>query len=78
MKKVYVTDGLFLFRSAKGELFCIWSSFNKNGYVELISKSDSGDIDGIWTVCDRPLFEKDGGHGMVFKDLQGNDCFIMP
>ena len=73
----YVTDGPYLFRNLDGGLYCIWSSYNENGYVELISKSDNGDIDGNWSVCEKPLFSKDGGHGMRFIDFHGNECFII-
>ena len=32
--------------------------------------SDTGEITGRFSQLP-PLFEKDGGHGMVFRDLQG-------
>lgn len=76
-EKAYVTDGPFIYRFSNEELYCIWSSFNENGYAELLSKSDNGDIDGNWTICEKPLFSNDGGHGMIFKDFYGNVCFIM-
>jgi len=76
-KDAYVTDGPFLFRMDNGELISIWSSFNENGYVELISKSDNGDIDGNWTVAELPLSAEDGGHGMIFRAFTGEYYFIM-
>ena len=72
-----VTDGPFIYRNQNGELLCIWSSFNDNGYTELVSKSDNGDIDGNWSVLDAPLSAVDGGHGMIFKAFDGKDYFIM-
>lgn len=73
----FVTDGPFLYRSANGDLYCLWSSFAESGYAELISKSDNGDIDGNWSVFQTPVSEKDGGHGMVFKSFEGKEYFIM-
>ncbi len=75
--KGYVTDGPFLYRSKNGELLAIWSSFNADGYSALVSRSDNGDIDGKWTVCDTPLSAVDGGHGMIFKAFDGKEYFIM-
>lgn len=75
--KGYVTDGPFLYRNSLGELLAVWSSFNPNGYTALITQSDNGDIDGTWSVCDTPLSAVDGGHGMIFKALDGKNYFIM-
>ena len=71
----YVTDGPFML-NLDGELLCLWSSFGKYGYLEAVSQSDNGKIRGKWTANDRLLFERNGGHGMVFEDLDGNLCFI--
>lgn len=71
----YVTDGPFLLK-VDGELISIWSSFSKGEYVEAIARSDNGKINGRWTIDDALLFEKDGGHGMIFTDLKGRLCFI--
>lgn len=75
--KGFVTDGPFLYRNKLGQLLAIWSSFNENGYTALVSKSDNGDIDGNWSVCDEPLSAVDGGHGMIFKALDNKEYFIM-
>jgi hypothetical protein len=72
-----VTDGPFLYRCKNGELVSIWSSFDKNGYVELLAKSDNGDIDGNWSVCPQPISAENGGHGMIFHDFAGDTQFIM-
>ena len=76
-RDAYVTDGPFLYRCKSGTLLCIWSSFNKNGYVELISRSDNGDINGNWTVDVSPLSAENGGHGMIFRDFAGKLYFTM-
>ena len=28
-------------------------------------------VRGPWRQCERPIFAKDGGHGMLFTDLEG-------
>lgn len=71
----YVTDGPFVM-NVDGELVCLWSSFGKDGYVEAIARSSNGKIGGRWSVDKKLLFEKDGGHGMIFEDLQGELNFI--
>ena len=40
----FVTDGPFLIRDKNDDLFCIWSTFNKDGYTELISKSSTSPL----------------------------------
>lgn len=69
--KHYVTDGPCLHRLFNGRLILLWSSFGKDGYTEAIAHSDNGDITGKWIQQDQLLFKKDGGHGMIFKNLAG-------
>lgn len=76
-KKSYVTDGPFFYKLDNDQLICVWSSFNKNGYAELVSRSNNGDISGGWTVNKRPLFARRGGHGMIFNTFEGQTMFIM-
>lgn len=73
----FVTDGPFIKRADDGTLYCLWSSFAESGYAELVAKSDNGDIDGNWSVLQIPLSESDGGHGMIFRDFDGKDRFVM-
>ena len=70
----YVTDGPFLLQ-VDGELICLWSSYGENGYLEAIARSSNGKMDGNWTVDKELLFEKDGGHGMIFTGLDGELYF---
>lgn len=71
----YVTDGPFLIK--KGDtLLSIWSSFYKGEYCEAIARSDNGRIDGNWTIDDKLIYEKDGGHGMIFTDFDGENYFV--
>ena len=67
-----VTDGCFLYRSEKsGALYMIWSNMVKDhGYCVLVRRSDSGRLAGPWSK-DEILYGKNGGHGMIFRDLQG-------
>lgn len=65
-----VTDGPFLWRTADGTLLCLWASFSEGGYTEGVAVSDNGEIDGRFTQTE-PLFTDDGGHGMVFRALDG-------
>lgn len=73
----YVTDGPFMYRTQSGRLLMIWSSFSKKQYCEAISYSDNGSISGNWIHDDRLLFEKDGGHGMLFRSFDGELMFIL-
>lgn len=66
----FVTDGPFMYRNGCGELFMLWSSMGEGNYTQGIAKSDNGRLDGKWDL-DGTLFEKDGGHGMLFKDKNG-------
>lgn len=67
-----VTDGCFLYRSEKsGALYMIWSNMVKGrGYCVLARRSDSGRLAGPWSA-DEILYGENGGHGMIFRDLQG-------
>ncbi len=65
-----VTDGLFFWRTSDGTLLCLWASFSEGGYTEAVAVSDNGDITGNFTQAE-PLFADDGGHGMVFRALDG-------
>ena len=66
----FVTDGPFMWRTPDGTLLCLWASFSEGGYTEGVAVSDTGEIDGKFTHAE-PLFRKDGGHGMVFRALDG-------
>ena len=67
----YVTDGPFLFRGEGGRLYLIWSTCPPEGYYQGLCVSESGAVAGPWTQLP-PLYTKDGGHGMLFRDLEGN------
>ncbi|GGD81334.1 glycoside hydrolase family 43 protein [Paenibacillus nasutitermitis] len=68
-KGEYVTDGPFLHRLEDGGLVMLWSSQGSQGYAMGLARSQSGSIAGPWTQDAEPLFAKDGGHGMLFRDF---------
>ena len=56
----------------------IWSNFAADGYCVGIAESENGRPDGKWTQRKTRLFGKtdagypyDGGHGMLFTDVDG-------
>lgn len=75
-RDMFVTDGPFMYRTKCGNLLMIWSTFTQTGYVQAVAHSDNGDIDGKW-IHEKPLFEKDGGHGMIFDDFNGEKHLIL-
>lgn len=72
-----VTDGCFMYTTANGELLMLWSNFDAFGYCTAIARSSNGRLDGEWTHEKGLLYSKlitngyDGGHGMIFKDTDG-------
>lgn len=64
-----VTDGPFLYRKADGKLLMIWSS-GYDSYLQCVAASDNGSVSGKWSHLPT-LFDDDGGHGMLFRDLNG-------
>ena len=67
----YVTDGPFLWRREDGSLLCLWSGFSQHGYAQGLAVSDNGQIHGRFKQL-APLFLEDGGHGMLFRALDGD------
>ena len=65
-----VTDGCFLFRTKENKLLMIWSSFGTQGYAIGIAESTTGKLKGSWIQQKKLLFEKNGGHGMIFKTFE--------
>lgn len=67
----YVTDGPFLHRCRNGRLLMLWSSFRGGNYAQGIAVSATGHILGPWKQEPAPLYERDGGHGMIFAAFDG-------
>jgi arabinan endo-1,5-alpha-L-arabinosidase len=66
-----VTDGPFLHRLAGGGLLMLWSTVGYEGYAMGYAISESGSILGPWRQSDAPIYRRDGGHGMLFRDFDG-------
>ena len=74
-----ITDGCFLYDTVDGNLLMLWSNFDMQGkYCVGIAHSENGKVYGTWIQEPELLFSSkmtgncDGGHGMIFKALDGN------
>jgi GH43 family beta-xylosidase len=65
-----ITDGPWFYRAKTGKLLMLWSSFGKDGYAVGVSESKTGKLAGPW-VQQRRLFDKNGGHAMLFQTFNG-------
>jgi len=72
-----VTDGPFLHRMSDGTLLMLWSSFGEGGYKLAVARSESGRITGPWKPESKPIFENDGGHGMIFQTFEGKLMLVL-
>ena len=67
-----VVDGPWLYRTDTGELLMLWSGTGKQAqYVTGIARSTTGLVTGPWEQQCLPLFDRDGGHPMIFRDADG-------
>ncbi|SEK93105.1 Glycosyl hydrolases family 43 [Pseudobutyrivibrio ruminis] len=73
----YFSDGPFFMKLDDENLYMIFSSWSINGYAVGIAVSESGTINGPWILQDEPLYPENGGHGMFFKNLQGDTVFTL-
>ena len=67
----YGSDGPFLYTLQSGRLLLLWSPIPDNNYIVASAYSDNG-IKGEWIHNTVPIFDKHGGHAMVFTDFDGN------
>ena len=67
----WVTDGPWIFRTQTGRLGMLWSSWGKKRYAIGVAYSESGSVKGPWVQEQEPLFEDNGGHGMLFRTFEG-------
>ncbi len=72
----YVTDGPQLFTTKTGQLLMLWSSYDRNGYVQSQARSTTGRIEGPWEQLP-PLVRHDSGHGMLFHRFDGQLMMIV-
>ncbi len=66
-----VTDGPYLFRTQTGRLGMIWTGWRSGVYVQSVSYSDNGKINGKWTHSKCPITPDNHGHGMLFRTFDG-------
>ena len=74
--QIYVTDGPELWRTSKGALIMLWSSYRDNIYVEALAHSASGKLAGPWKQ-DGVLVGDDSGHGMLFRTFDGRLMLVL-
>lgn len=75
-RETFITDGPFMYRTKEDRLLMIWSTFTPKGYVQAVAYSDNGEIDGNW-LHEKPMFEENGGHGMIFEAFDGKKYLIL-
>jgi hypothetical protein len=68
----YITDGPWFHFTQSGRLAMIWSSFSETGYSIGLAYSETGSVKGPWVQDPTPMINQNGGHGMIFKDLNEN------
>ena len=69
-KEHRITDGPFMYRTKTDELLMLWSTFIKGKYAECLVRFTDGEISKNFEHLE-PLIDNDGGHGMIFKDIEG-------
>jgi hypothetical protein len=72
----YVTDGPFLYKTKKGKLLMLWSSFKDGKYMQTVAYSQSGKLKGPWIQYD-PIVGDDSGHGMLFKTFDNQLMMVL-
>lgn len=75
-KDAFITDGPFMYKNREGRLVMLWASMRGKTYCEAISYSNDGTLLGTWEHDEHLLFDKDGGHGMLFRSNEGVLKFI--
>ena len=74
---VYFTDGPYVTKIDNGKLYMTWSSWGDCGYAVGVAVSDSGQVQGPWRQEPVPIFPVNGGHGMIFRNLEGQLTFTL-
>ncbi len=64
-----ITDGPYLYKD-KEKLKMLWSTFGDGKGYMLLSASSKGGVCDEW-VQDTLVFDRDGGHGMIFETVEG-------
>jgi hypothetical protein len=50
----------------------LWTSWVYNVYTQGVAYSESGTLDGPWIQEPEPITPPNYGHGMLFRDFNGN------
>lgn len=66
-----VTDGPYLFRTGRGRLGMIWTSWVYDTYTQGVAYSESGTLNGPWLQEKEPITPPNFGHGMLFRTFDG-------
>lgn len=74
---VYFTDGPCLIQMEDEKLYMTWSSWSVCGYAVGVAVSESGRVKGPWKQMEEPIFPENGGHGMMFRDVEGELKFTL-
>ena len=81
-----VTDGPEVYVAPDGQKYLLWSTHWDGDYCQIASKFTTLSESELFTAVVRKstkIFpegtdvELDGGHGMIFKDLNGNDVLVL-
>lgn len=77
----YVCEGPFVYENQNG-LYILWSGFMRNEagervYMQTAAYSENGELDGEWKIFDKPIYYKDGGHGMIFKTFDNKTKLVL-
>ncbi len=67
----YGSDGPFLTRLKNGRLLLLWSPIPNRKYLIASAYSDGG-IRGKFIHNEKPIFDENGGHAMLFKDFDNS------
>ncbi|MBQ8178669.1 MAG: family 43 glycosylhydrolase [Clostridia bacterium] len=70
-----ITDGPYLYKD-NNKLKMLWSTFGIGKGYMLLSATSKGGVLDEW-VQDTLVFDRDGGHGMIFETLAGEKKILM-
>ena len=73
----YGSDAPFLQKLSNGTLLLTWSPYLNDNYVVLSVVSKSGSLKGPWEHLSVPLFDKNGGHAMFFRNGEDKLCMCI-
>ena len=73
---IHVTDGPFVYQRGEDKAL-LWSTYGHDDYLIGVAYPHGGDFLSSYDIAPEPLPIVDGGHGMVFEDLDGIDRLIV-